>query len=104
MRGRVIDCRLEDGLLGQSGFSDLLRQSLLMSITRAPHALMASTKTGPLDTGSPEVQVAILTERINNLTESEDAPKDFHSRRGLLMMVAAARRLLDYVNARTSSV
>ena len=50
------------------------------------------------DTGSPEVQVAILTERIVNLTEHlKTHKKDFHSRRGLLMMVGQRRRLLDYV-------
>ena len=50
------------------------------------------------DTGSPEVQVAILTERIQNLTEHmKDHKKDFISRRGLLMMVGQRRRLLDYV-------
>jgi small subunit ribosomal protein S15 len=51
------------------------------------------------DTGSPEVQVAILSERIANLTEHlKIHKKDFHSRRGLLMMVGQRRRLLDYVN------
>ena len=50
------------------------------------------------DTGSPEVQVAILTERINNLTEHFKAhAKDNHSRRGLLMMVNKRRSLLDYI-------
>ena len=50
------------------------------------------------DTGSPEVQVAVLTERIINLTEHlKTHKKDFHSRRGLLMMVGLRRRLLDYV-------
>ena len=50
------------------------------------------------DTGSPEVQVAILTERITNLTEHlKTHKKDFHSRRGLLIMVGQRRRLLDYV-------
>jgi len=54
------------------------------------------TKEG--DTGSPEVQVAILTERITNLTEHlKEHAKDFHSRRGLLMLVGQRRRLLDYV-------
>jgi small subunit ribosomal protein S15 len=52
------------------------------------------------DTGSPEVQVAILTERIVNLTEHfKEHKKDNHSRRGLLMMVNQRRRLLDYVKA-----
>ena len=50
------------------------------------------------DTGSPEVQVAILTERINNLTEHlRSNDKDHHSRRGLLKMVGLRRRLLTYV-------
>jgi small subunit ribosomal protein S15 len=50
------------------------------------------------DTGSPEVQVAILSERIKNLTEHlKDHKKDHHSRRGLLVMVSLRRRLLDYV-------
>lgn len=51
------------------------------------------------DTGSPEVQVALLTERINDLTEHlRTHNKDFHSRRGLLMMVGKRRRLLQYLN------
>jgi small subunit ribosomal protein S15 len=51
------------------------------------------------DTGSPEVQVAMLTERINQLTEHlRMHPKDFHSRRGLLMMVGKRRRLLQYIS------
>jgi small subunit ribosomal protein S15 len=55
-----------------------------------------ATKTG--DTGSPEVQVAILSERINNLTEHFKAHvKDNHSRRGLLKMVSQRRTLLDYL-------
>ncbi len=50
------------------------------------------------DTGSPEVQVAVLSERIKNLTDHLKAhKKDNHSRRGLLMMVGQRRRLLDYV-------
>ena len=50
------------------------------------------------DTGSPEVQVALLTERINGLTEHfKTHVKDFHSRRGLLVMVSQRRKLLDYL-------
>tara|TARA_B100001059_G_C17706657_1_gene513156 strand:+ start:637 stop:906 length:270 start_codon:yes stop_codon:yes gene_type:complete len=53
------------------------------------------------DTGSPEVQVAILTTRILNLTEHlKTHKKDFHSRRGLLIMVGQRRRLLDYLRSR----
>lgn len=58
-----------------------------------------ATKNG--DTGSPEVQVAILSERINNLTDHlKTHNKDHHSRRGLLIMVGQRRRLLDYLNAK----
>jgi len=53
------------------------------------------------DTGSPEVQIAILTERINHLTEHlRSHPKDHHSRRGLLMLVGRRRSMLDYVRNR----
>ncbi len=59
-----------------------------------------ATKSG--DTGSPEVQVAILTERIRNLTEHlKTHKKDFHSRRGLLIMVGQRRRLLDYTKKKS---
>lgn len=57
------------------------------------------TKEG--DTGSPEVQVAVLTERITNLTEHfKSHAKDNHSRRGLLKLVSQRRRLLDYVKGK----
>ena len=56
------------------------------------------------DTGSPEVQVAILTERINNLTgHFKDHKKDNHSRRGLLTLVSSRRSLLDYVKKKDES-
>jgi small subunit ribosomal protein S15 len=61
-----------------------------------------ATKSG--DTGSPEVQVAILTERINNLTDHfKGHAKDNHSRRGLLKMVSQRRSLLDYVKSKDVS-
>lgn len=61
-----------------------------------------ATKEG--DTGSPEVQIAILTERITNLTEHfKSHKKDNHSRRGLLKMVSLRRQLLDYVKAKDAS-
>ncbi len=60
-----------------------------------------ATKDG--DTGSPEVQIAILTERITNLTDHlKTHKKDHHSRRGLLMMVGQRRRLLDYLKSKKS--
>ena len=55
-------------------------------------------KTHATDTGSPEVQVALLTKRINDLTEHfKTHTKDYHSRRGLMVMVGQRRRLLDYL-------
>ncbi len=70
-----------------------------MSITPdRKQALVAEYATGAKDTGSPEVQVAILSERISNLTEHlKTHDHDFHSRRGLLMMVSKRRSLLDYL-------
>ncbi len=55
-------------------------------------------KTHDKDTGSPEVQIALLSDRINHLTEHfQTHAKDFHSRRGLLKLVGQRRRLLDYL-------
>ena len=70
-----------------------------MSITpERKAALIAEYATNKGDTGSPEVQVAILSERIANLTEHfKGHSKDNHSRRGLLKMVSTRRSLLDYV-------
>lgn len=73
-----------------------------MSITaERKSALVKEHARGKGDTGSPEVQVAILTERITNLTEHfKTHKKDNHSRRGLLKLVSQRRRLLDYVKSR----
>jgi len=73
-----------------------------MSITaERKSALISEHATKKGDTGSPEVQVAILTERITNLTEHfKGHKKDNHSRRGLLKMVSQRRRLLDYVKSK----
>ena len=75
-----------------------------MSITaERKQELITEYATQEGDTGSPEVQVAILSERINNLTDHlKTHKKDHHSRRGLLMMVGQRRRLLDYLNAKKS--
>lgn len=63
-------------------------------------SIIETYRTHARDTGTPEVQVAMLTERINQLTEHLRVnPKDFHSRRGLLMMVGKRRRLLKYLNS-----
>jgi small subunit ribosomal protein S15 len=76
-----------------------------MSITaeRKQEVIKEYATTG-LDTGSPEVQVAILSERIRNLTEHfKEHKKDFHSRRGLLIMVGQRRRLLDYLKTKNTA-
>ena len=63
-------------------------------------ATISEYRVHDTDTGSPEVQVALLTERVNHLTEHlKMHKKDHHSRRGLLMLVGRRRRLLDYVKA-----
>lgn len=76
-----------------------------MSITaERKRQLIADFATSEGDTGSPEVQVAILSERIRNLTEHlKTHRKDFASRRGLLMMVGQRRRLLDYVKQKEAA-
>ena len=76
-----------------------------MSITaERKAALIKEYATGDGDTGSPEVQVAILSERITNLTEHfKTHAKDNHSRRGLLKLVSQRRRLLDYVKDRDTA-
>ena len=76
-----------------------------MSITQErKQEVIKEYATGTADTGSPEVQVAVLTERITNLTEHlKIHKKDFASRRGLLMMVGQRRRLLDYLNRKEQS-
>jgi small subunit ribosomal protein S15 len=75
-----------------------------MSITaERKQELIIEYATDAGDTGSPEVQVAILSERIVNLTEHfKSHEKDNHSRRGLLMMVSKRRRLLDYLKRKSS--
>ena len=73
-----------------------------MSVTtERKKAVMAEYAKGEGDTGSPEVQVAVLSERIANLTEHfKTHVKDNHSRRGLIKMVSQRRRLLDYVKSK----
>jgi len=73
-----------------------------LTLTRdAKTHIVDSYRTHPTDTGSPEVQIAILSERINYLTEHFKLHvKDHHSRRGLLKMVGKRRRLLDYLKSK----
>ena len=76
-----------------------------MSITAERRtALIGEFQATETDTGSPEVQVALLSERITNLTEHlKTHAKDFHSRRGLLMLGGRRRRLLDYLKRKEQS-
>jgi small subunit ribosomal protein S15 len=76
-----------------------------MSITaEKKQELIKTHARGDEDTGSPEVQVAILTSRINTLTDHfKDHKKDHHSRRGLLMMVNKRRSLLDYLKRKDAA-
>lgn len=76
-----------------------------MSMTKAQkQALIAKHAREKGDTGSPEVQVAILTRRINDLTKHfETNKKDHHSRRGLLMMVSNRRSLLSYLKKKNQA-
>ena len=75
-----------------------------MSITTAETArLISEFKQGENDTGSPEVQVALLTSRITTLTEHfKTNAKDHHSRRGLLALVSQRRKLLDYLKRKNT--
>jgi len=66
--------------------------------------ILSQQRLHDTDTGSPEVQIALLTERINIITEHLNAhKKDFHSRRGLLRLVGRRRRLLEYLRAKDVS-
>lgn len=61
-------------------------------------------KVHPTDTGSPEVQVALMTKRINELTEHfKIHTKDYHSRRGLMVLVGQRRRMLDYLKSKNKA-
>jgi small subunit ribosomal protein S15 len=72
--------------------------------TQDTAAIVADFQRAPADTGSPEVQVALLTARITYLTEHfKSNKKDNHSRRGLLAMVSQRRRLLDYLKGKDLS-
>ena len=91
------------GLTSRPDVGQKERQTMSITAERKTEVVSAyATHEG--DTGSPEVQVAILTERIVNLTEHlKTHKKDFHSRRGLLIMVGQRRRLLDYLKRKDKS-
>lgn len=74
-----------------------------MAVTTAQKAqIVQDYQTGLADTGSPEVQVALMTARINDLTgHFKDHAKDHHSRRGLLKLVSKRRKLLDYLKGKS---
>jgi small subunit ribosomal protein S15 len=91
------DAAVRDGPRGPTTFLRLTRQRSSMSIDSTP--IIEAHKRSANDTGSPEVQVALLSARISQLTEHFKAHKqDHHSRRGLLKMVNRRRSLLDYLH------
>jgi small subunit ribosomal protein S15 len=72
-------------------------ESMVLQVAQKAQVVKQYQRSGN-DTGSPEVQIALLTERINSLTEHfKSHVKDFHSRRGLLKLVSQRRKLLDYL-------
>jgi small subunit ribosomal protein S15 len=72
-------------------------KSMALQVAQKAQVVQQYQRSGK-DTGSPEVQIALLTERINSLTEHfKSHVKDFHSRRGLLKLVSQRRKLLDYL-------
>jgi small subunit ribosomal protein S15 len=80
------------------GFSTVVQLNYITMPTVVKPEIIAEYKTHEKDTGSSEVQVALLTARINHLTEHlRTHRKDFHSRRGLLQMASRRRKLLDYL-------
>ena len=96
MRARGYDGSVLHSRLGRS--SAVTPPKELCPVVKDTKTLIEEFGTHETDTGSPEVQVAVLTERINHLTEHLRVhKKDHHSRRGLLMMVGKRRRLLNYL-------
>ena len=87
----------------RSGLWAVRRQTDVALLKERKSELIGSYRTHDTDTGSPEVQVAILSERITSLTEHfKIHAKDHHSRRGLLKLVGQRRRLLDYLKGKDS--
>jgi small subunit ribosomal protein S15 len=87
---------LRDAVPSPDGGGDLRHRKAFIMVNK--NATIGTHKLHDTDTGSPEVQIALLTARINQLTDHlKTHKKDHHSRRGLLMMVGRRRRLLDYV-------
>lgn len=83
--------------MGRTANKNIWRYIIMMTAEKKKEIIAAYGRK-PNDTGSPEVQVALLTERINTLTEHlRENKKDHHSRRGLLKMVGKRRGLLDYL-------
>mgnify|MGYP003455272423 CR=1 FL=1 len=87
-----------------AGTTTHAKKVIAMSVNAQDKAkLIADYQRGHRDTGSPEVQIALLTQRINGLTDHfKSNVKDHHSRRGLLRMVSRRRKLLDYLKSRNA--
>lgn len=87
--------------LGSGEDNNNFKEEITMISKEKKAQIIAEFGKTPQDTGSPQVQIALLTERITELTEHlKINPKDHHSRRGLLMMVGQRRGLLDYLKGK----
>jgi small subunit ribosomal protein S15 len=87
-----------DGILARGFFARKKQEGVVVLKAQAKQGILGKYRRHGGDTGSPQVQVALLTERINLLAEHlKQHKKDFHSRRGLLKMVGKRRRLLSYL-------
>ena len=87
-----------DAPVPRSGFAENMKEEVLHMLPEEKTEIMKAYATHEGDTGSPEVQIAVLTKRINDLTEHlKEHKKDHHSRRGLLKMVGHRRNLLNYL-------
>jgi len=90
-----------DATLYQTGAASFYERGFEMIATEQKASIVADYQRAKGDTGSPEVQIALLTARINDLTgHFKEHNKDHHSRRGLLRMVSQRRKLLDYLKGK----
>jgi small subunit ribosomal protein S15 len=97
----ITDTQVSDRIHALVSADDYYRKGETMITKEKKTEIMQKYARSEGDTGSPEVQIAVLTERITELTEHmKQNPKDFHSNRGLLKMVGKRRGLLDYLKSK----
>ena len=97
---RVLESQKINGIVRDCSIETIQKHPMALTQTRKQE-LMSEYQVHETDTGSPDLQIALLTERISQLTGHLQAnPKDHASRRGLLKMISQRRRLLDYIKSR----